>query len=76
MVGNVSEWCVEGFDAEVYKRYKAGDLSPPPPGEKGVFRGGGWSRDLPYCRATFRESMPLSYCRFDGGLRVAKSAIP
>lgn len=40
MAGNVEEWCVDPYRADVYRRYAAGKLRPPPTGYGRVVRGG------------------------------------
>jgi formylglycine-generating enzyme required for sulfatase activity len=47
MAGNVDEWCAEPYQWDVYRRYAAGDLRPPPNGGMRVVRGGmcvGWQK--------------------------------
>lgn len=40
MAGNVDEWCADGYQWDVYRRYAAGDLRAPASGQMRVVRGG------------------------------------
>ena len=71
MLGNVCEWCADGYDRKYYASSPAAD----PRGASGawyrVFRGGGWSSSATICRPAFRYGIsPES--RVNGlGFRVA-----
>jgi len=71
MLGNVSEWCADGYDEKYYVS------SPPadPPGAPGasprVFRGGSWLHNPWYCRPASRYGYSPEYRSNFIGFRVA-----
>ena len=54
MIGNVWEWCQDGYDADYYKKSPQVDPSGPPEAPSRVIRGGGWFREPGYCRPANR----------------------
>jgi formylglycine-generating enzyme len=75
LCGNADEWCADWFAADSYKRYRAGDLTPPATGDRRVMRGGSYADDrLDYFRCDFRRSTPPNLWFNEYGFRVAKTA--
>jgi sulfatase modifying factor 1 len=70
-IGNVWEWCEDGFDFEYYKKSPADD----PPGEPGessrVFRGGSWNVQPSDGRPAIRYGDAQKYRSFSLGFRLA-----
>jgi len=73
MAGNVYEWTADWYQADAYRRYATGDLTPPDNGTERVLRGGSWSHPDYRCRAAFRIDSPLGpeFGLNDRGFRVA-----
>jgi len=71
MLGNVREWCADGYDEKYYASSPPADPPSAPGASLRVFRGGGWSDDPWGCRPTDRgRNMPPTRPD-DLGFRVA-----
>ena len=72
MVGNVSEWCLDGYEAKFYQRSPAKD----PRGDDGVLprviRGGNWSTGGEFCRSAARNNAIPRHMGLEVGFRVAR----
>ena len=71
--GNVWEWCADWYEADAYRRYAAGDLTPAREGTSRVIRGGSWYYEYPrYFRCADRGNGDPSYRCYDRGFRCAR----
>ena len=71
MLGNVLEWCADGYDEKYYASSPPAD--PPGASEASarVFRGGGWGSVARYCRPAYRYRGAPEARNGDLGFRVA-----
>src|SRR5262249_54096209 len=59
MLGNVYEWCQDGYDTDFYAESPREDPVAPVEASAGrVIRGGSWHSDARYVRAAFRDACP------------------
>ena len=74
MLGNVWEWCGDGWDEDAYSGCKDGVTDPVVSvGSSRVVRGGSWHFESRYCRSANRYWVDPT-CRFYGsGFRVARA---
>jgi formylglycine-generating enzyme required for sulfatase activity len=73
MSGNVSEWCADQLHGDSELKNIPKDGSSWVDRDKGafrVYRGGSWSSDAQFCRATSRSYNDPSYRYYDIGFRV------
>ena len=75
MHGNVWEWCLDWYAAQL-----SGDTVREPVGPSSgtirVFRGGGWDNTTTSCRSAFRSRNEPGYRYYDRGFRLALSSVP
>ncbi len=74
MVGNVFEWCWDGYEASTYVN---GSTNPrgSASGSDRVLRGGGWGDDAISCRAASRDYSNPTLRNFSIGFRIARSSV-
>lgn len=74
MIGNVREWCYDGFVGP-YDELSEFDPSPPPVGFVRVLRGGSWRTGPEEARVAARREVDSSvtFANYDCGFRAAKN---
>jgi formylglycine-generating enzyme required for sulfatase activity len=77
MIGNVWEWCQDGYYADAYtRRLKAGGApgnQPAPPAAARVVRGGSWGSNRNLARGAYRPGLVPDYFDNTLGFRLALS---
>jgi formylglycine-generating enzyme required for sulfatase activity len=76
MLGNVSEWTADGYDADAYRRGAATDPTGPPLGDSRVVRGGFWYFFPRSLRVSNRSNTPPSDYFHGIGVRCARDVFP
>ena len=75
MLGNVSEWCMDGAEADFYARSPRKDPCCPPEGhDNRSGRGASWCAPAAKVRVTSRLATPLWFTSDFRGIRVARLA--
>jgi len=72
LAGNVWEWVADWFDADYPRTMPARNPTGPATGQLKVLRGGAWSIDASYARATSRLAQMPEYCERSVGFRCAQ----
>ena len=73
MLGNVLEWCRDGFDPGFYEKSPQDNpISPSVADAPGVVRGGSWSSNAPRVRSANRDAHDPGYRNFDLGFRCGE----
>jgi formylglycine-generating enzyme required for sulfatase activity len=77
VLGNVWEWCLDGWDSGFYEK-SARDDPIAPAGASGhrVIRGGSWYDDARSVRAAYRDAIPPSHRDVDLGFRCGEFQDP
>lgn len=74
--GNVWEWCQDGWNSSVYRKYAKGDFKIPENVGSCVLRGGSWDGIIPKSfRAASRRNLKADDRNYSYGIRLAKTAI-
>lgn len=74
MVGNVSEWVADWYDAGYYSVSPVDNPTGPPSGDFRITRGGSWFTDEAYLRTTNRMILPHEVTSDYVGFRCARDA--
>lgn len=72
VVGNVAEWCFDGYKADYYKDSPKKDPVCSEQISTKVVRGGGWMNSDRSCSITFRKSQPGIYKSSSLGFRIVR----
>ncbi len=73
MSGNVFEWVKDWDSSSYYSSSPANDPQGPVSGSTRVFRGGGWTDDSGFCRASDRNNISSGAAFYSIGFRAART---
>ncbi|MBI4853028.1 MAG: formylglycine-generating enzyme family protein [Acidobacteria bacterium] len=72
VIGNVAEWCFDGFKSDYYKESPKENPICPDQGNARVVRGGGWMNTTSFFSLSFRKNHPGAYKSSSLGFRVVR----
>lgn len=72
VIGNVAEWCFDGFKTDYYKESPKENPICPDQGSARVVRGGGWMNTTAFFSVSFRKNHPGAYKSSSVGFRVVR----
>ncbi|KAF0247576.1 MAG: hypothetical protein FD167_3024 [bacterium] len=72
VIGNVAEWCLDGFKTDFYKESPKENPICPDQGSARVVRGGGWMNTTSFFSVSFRKNQPGAYKSSSLGFRVVR----
>jgi len=72
MAGNVSEWCLDKYNDDYYKKSSLKNPKGPENGSGYIYRGGSWNSYSRYLQTTIRNWADKKYTSNDLGFRIVK----